>query len=363
MATTVQSKLHKALELAYAGEVYLPATHRTVLGRDGVDPGKAKHWSEYGADLSRIIEGISVHADGCPSFVMSPTVCRMMEGRMVDFQKSMVDLKEAEMLGLPFPIMNVEFDYTTGANTTARALVHMSDLHSEEVQDGFKYAMLGEDANLNPRYKAAAYKQFKELLEDKSFDVLVEIGRIEKDDHGDYLIYSPNYTFVGIQRGPDGEPWVKTSARQFAYYEPSAALDEVSEVIQRRDAHVALYAFICATLIYNTQGIEKERIDCEKLNKKRRASGKPTIAQHHYLYIDRVYRSTKAEDSSSEKYDERKHPRPHWRRAHVRGVRFGKGRTEIKPMKIPARIVAWNGKGPEPDKPSTTTIVKTRRQK
>lgn len=359
MGGQIHSKIHRAIELAKAGEMYLPATHNALSLKDG---GNATHISElpdHDVTALILIGGMQTVAKS-PTFVISDSVCKMMEGRLGDLQKSMVDLREADLLSLPFPVMNVEFDYSTPDGTKVRGIVHMEDLHDEEVVAGLRKHPEEEIAKNTAFAKIS--QEFLNLMDD-GYDLLVEIYRIERDQHGEYLIVSPNYTFMSIVRGSDGMPWVRSAARTFEHFKNTPQLDSISSAVQKRDAHVGMYGYLCATLIYNTQGIEREKVECEKLNKKRKASGKPSIAQHHYLYIDRVYRSSDSADGTSEKYDERKHPRPHWRKAHVRGVRHGKGRTEIRLVKIEARIIAWNGKGPEPEKPSGTTIVKTRAKK
>lgn len=358
MTSPIRSKLHRAIELVREQQVYMIATNKKMVTATGIDDGKAKHASEYGTDFTRVESSLQGYTSD-PVFVISDTVRSLMEGRMNDLQKSMIDLKEAGLLALPFPIMNLEFGYKTDAGGHAHAIVHMTDLRGDGVQQAFADILAGYTDDVYGH----RLTPFQNLLADPDFDLLIEVFRFEKDGDGEYLVISPSYTFLGITRGKDGSPWVKSASRPFNYFVGMDDIEAIAEVASRKDTHLGLYAFICATLIYNTQGIERERIECDKLNKKRKASGKPSIAQHHYLYLDRVYRSSAAEDNTSERYDERKHPRPHWRRAHVRGVRYGVGRTNTKQMAIPARIVAWNGKGPEPAKPTGTTIVKMRGKK
>lgn len=98
-----------------------------------------------------------------------------------------------------------------------------------------------------------------------------------------------------------------------------------------------------ALLMLNTKGIEKEVVDCERLNKKRIKSGKIPIQKHHILHIGTIY-NRKGDGVKRGETGGWKMPM-HMRAAHTRTQRIGKGREDSKIVYIPPTIVNFDPEG------------------
>lgn len=338
---TVRSKIHRAMELVAADEVFLPATSEfQIFAHD--DSYRAQHWDKYKPDKQYLKDWL-ITISHLPCFVIDDSLRKMLVGRSDSINRSLLELKEAGLLALPFEQQVIEFDYVTRNGSTVRPIVAMTDLHVARER------ILSQTPDPSMR----------EIIADEKFDCAAELVIVEKDQHGEYLVWVPLVMFMGVVRGENDEPWIRTvSWRLDGAFANDKEVEALVKQIKRRFFHTVFHALVSASLLYYTQGIEKEVVDCERLNKARKKKGAPDIPAHTYIYIGRVYRSAKSDDSASERFDVRKSPIPHWRRAHVRSVRYGQGRKQVKFVRIEARMVAWDGKGPEPSLPERTYVVK-----
>lgn len=100
---------------------------------------------------------------------------------------------------------------------------------------------------------------------------------------------------------------------------------------------VAGMALSSMLLLLNTRGVHKEVIEPTRLNKKRVQHGHEPIPTHTVIRIGHIYRR----DGTSFQVGERKTPRIHWRRAHTREQRIGKGRTERKLVYIAPMLINY----------------------
>lgn len=127
--------------------------------------------------------------------------------------------------------------------------------------------------------------------------------------------------------------------------------DEIEELmitLAAADINVmaAAIAAQIAFLMLNTQGIEKEYIECHALNKARAKKNRTPIPSHHVVHIGRIYRR----DDSSIATGHGGHAMPmHWRQAHTRRQHFGpREHDQIKIIFVPACIVNYDPVLPVP---------------
>lgn len=329
---------HHVRGLVDQDEVYLTAP----------SDGKAIHWRNDGYTPNEPgFRALLDELEHVPRFYVAEELIDLVQED--SFQRSMLDMKQAGVLRLPFPAMMVEFKLNTKYETTAHAMVLLRDMKHdgffpwEEHPDGKAHLPWFENADV-PGGDADFYGLRMSL---------------EHDVDGFYLTVSPSTIVIGVhgnKAGADdepydnkGTPWLKMGGESNGLMKVTSKLNALVKETYLKDAGNVFYAASAAYLLMASAGVEKEVIQCEKLNKKRRTDGKPTIPQHTYVYIKHVYRS--ASGDASDEYIPRKSPRPHWRRGHLRNVRFGEGRLQSKPKFIPGRIVAFQG-DTEPNRPS-----------
>jgi len=114
----------------------------------------------------------------------------------------------------------------------------------------------------------------------------------------------------------------------------------------------AVSALMFCTLMLNTAGIEKEEKEHSKLNKSRIRKNKHEIPPYRYYYL-----SDKWSNKVNGKSDGGKGvpKRVHWRRAHVRHVRYGEGRT-LKRLILVEGMLINAGNGVEDTRPIKVKI-------
>lgn len=114
----------------------------------------------------------------------------------------------------------------------------------------------------------------------------------------------------------------------------------------------AVSALMFCTLMLNTAGIEKEEKEHSKLNKSRIRKNKHEIPPYRYYYL-----SDKWSNKINGKSDGGKGvpKRVHWRRAHVRHVRYGEGRT-LKRLILVEGMLINAGNGVEDTRPIKVKI-------
>lgn len=119
----------------------------------------------------------------------------------------------------------------------------------------------------------------------------------------------------------------------------------------------SVVALSIALLMLNTQGIEKEVIHTDRINKRRAAhnDGRPPIPRHTVVRIGTIYdRSGKAHSVGGSG----RHMPVHLRAGHVRHQHFGKGNEEVKLIYIPPCIVNYREEdGTKPAIPHKTIAV------
>jgi hypothetical protein len=283
----VRTKWHRLIPLVDTDEVYLTSPP--------VEGGKAPHWSDYGSnpdELKKMIHGFS----HLPKFVIDPELLGLIEEQ--EYQKSLLDMKRAGVMRLPFPQVIVE--YGNGPQHTITLL--------EETKD-------------DPEHQFGAV-----------------VFHLHRDVGGEYLVVSPAIIKLDI-RDNEGEPWIKFSGDNALYVTASDKLIELSKSTFLKDTSSIWYALASVMLLMATAGVKREVIEVERLNKSRVLSGKEPIPRHTYISIGHVYRRENSE--VSDEYIPRRSPRPHWRRGHLRMVRFGKGYASSKQVYIGPKLVAY----------------------
>jgi len=114
----------------------------------------------------------------------------------------------------------------------------------------------------------------------------------------------------------------------------------------------AVSALIFCTIMLNTTGIEKEEKEHSKLNKSRIRKNKHEIPPYRYYYLNEKW-SNKVNGKSDGGKGVPK--RVHWRRAHVRHVRYGEGRT-LKRLILVEGMLINAGNGVEDTRPIKVKI-------
>lgn len=327
MTQQIRTKWHKILPLIDQDEVYLTAPQGS----------KSVHWSRFAPKVPLLKTFLAHVGMLVPTFVVADELQQIV--RTERFQLSLLDMKKAGVLRLPFPAMLVEFNTMGG-----RGIVLLRDNSYTDVSYPWEG---GRGTVLHAQYDIIRNKPFYGI-----------IHRIEKDADGEYLILSPGVHSISIEEtcptvvnentttiDNEGEaPWLNLGAATALMFASSKSLDELLQSTQQKDGSLLWMALASAMLIMNTEGVSREVIDCEKINRTRgTGSNKPPIPRHTYLHIGKVYRS--AQGDASDEYVPRKSPIPHWRRGHNRTVHHGKGNAQIKTVFINPRLVAARASG------------------
>lgn len=305
----IRTKVHKIPEFIQQGLVYI------LGGTKGPTP--LFHFDHDPAIVRSLYQDTLA---SCPIFSIDPALMEIASTK--DFHRSILDMKRAEVMRLPFPAMIVEFECKqTNSHiiTMLRDLRHRERLHFEDQ----KVLDKGDKDN---------------------FDFYGLCFMVRKQEGRSYLVAAPGATFVSldIDKPPNKEHNIFTTISS----SPMGIVDngEAMVLIPNCEETCAFYLFkglSAALLLMSTQGVKKEVIECGKINKQRHATGKDPIPRHTYISIGHVYRSGKG--NVSDVYHDRRSPRPHWRRGHHRGVHYGKGREHIRSVYINPRLVAFTG--------------------
>lgn len=262
--------------------------------------GHVDYYKDQNLDVDVVKEFLNDWSE-TPKFVFDSSLLGL--AREEEYHQSLIDMKEAGVLKLPYPAMLVEFD-DNGVRYFA-FLFSPEDIYNDGVEPD---------------------------------DVQGVMMYIHKDEHGEYLVvpYCINTSAVGTREKKDS---YRLGALRPRWLKKAATLDEMIGETYMKDGRNLTTAWILTMLVMSTQGVQKEIITVDKLNKARSKSGKRhPIPQHTYIRIGHVYQK----DGSSVTYDERKSPRPHWRRGHLRRQRCGKGRAEIKLTYINPMLIAYH---------------------
>lgn len=297
---TIRTKFHKLLPLVQEDEVYISSAHG----------GMAPHWDELKPDKKMFIWLIENFSQ-LPKFVIDDELSDLAQGEK--FHQSLLDMKKADVFRLPFPAMTVEFNIR---NNSARVIVMLRDNKFND-----KQTWEPED--------------WKTAFHDLAFYGVVFI--IEEDGDGSYLVI--NAGMIGIDiKDEAGQAMLMVSAdNSNLFKDEEKQIKIVGETFHKNCSYI-WKALCAAMLLMHTDGVAKEVIECDKINKKRKKDGKPLIPTHTYLRIGRVYRSSSSDESSE--YIPRRSPRPHWRRGHLKTYWHGPKKTLKKQRYINPRIIA-----------------------
>lgn len=330
----IHTKWHHLLPLIDADEVYLTAPPGGVVS----------HTSEWGFDKKvyrDFIDGMSA----LPKFVISPELLSLTKEK--NFTKSLFDLKRAGLMRLPFPTMVVEIPLPSRKNCHYCIVLH------------------DENAGVPPPWHESPKKDAIEPAEDRPRpkDFFGLNLSIMKDDYGEYLVTSPACIYIGFDEGTETEePTLRFEGSGVSWLIANSAddvyIERVNSLVQQvlmKDGHAVALSIYAALLLMITRGVAREVIDVERLNKKRTLAGKTPIPKHTYIRIGHVYRSAAGEEA--DEYIPRKSPRPHWRRGHLKMVRYGPGHSKLKQKFIAPRLVAVPADALiEPNMPEYTVV-------
>lgn len=304
MQQIVRTKWHRIIPLIDAGEVHLTAPPVVQYPRW---KGMAPPWEDLGGNPEKL--KTLVHAcDDLPRFVIDSELVSLIKDQ--DYQRSLLDMKRAGVLRLPYPELVVE--YSAGSDPFGKKQHHNMIVLRESTKN-----------------------------DDSDFPFLAAVFRVHKDDGGEYLVVGPGFTAIDVQDN-NGDPWLRISGYAAEYIDgPAEKVNDFVQACYQKDAGCVWYALAGVLLLMATGGIKREVIDVGKLNSKRVAAGKTSIPKHTYIRIGHVYRIDHEGDEAADEYNPRRSPRPHWRRGHLKMVHYGKGHVGVRQVYIPPRLVAY----------------------
>jgi hypothetical protein len=162
--------------------------------------------------------------------------------------------------------------------------------------------------------------------------------RIEYDQDGDYVVMSPSITALDIEEPPNSGPLLQIAVQPLGMITNGTdpAVELLIQETWEKDTGAIWRALATSLLVMHTEGVEREVIECSKMNRKRQSNGKRPIPDHTYLRIGKVYRSHFS--LASDEYVARKSPRPHWRKGHIRHLKRG---DIVRKVYINPRLIAW----------------------
>jgi hypothetical protein len=299
----IRTKWHRLLELVDKGEV------TSLAPKDGL----AKWHEEAGMDLVKIKEALLAVND-VPKFVVDPALLDL--SRKDEFHRSLLDMKRAGVLHLPFPLALIEIPSRSGLITSGHTIVIL--------EDGSRYQALPDGAPGKPA---------------EDTDVGGWSMTVQSDSGGDYVAIAQTWTWVAIEER-NGQPEIKFSSQEGDWSDAEkAGHPELIESTHLKNSMSVASAWFVAMLLMSTKGVVQDRIDVPKLNKQRAQQGKHAIPMHTYIRIGHVYQK----DGTTREYDERKSPRPHWRRGHIRNVRVGpRSEGKTHPVYVQPMLVAYH---------------------
>lgn len=301
MHHNIRTKAHKVMPLFDSGAVFFTAPSKD----DNKDPEPhdlappVKHFGFNFAQFRPYLEKIV----SFPKFVIDPELQEMSNDH--ELGKSIVDMKRAGKLRMPYPQMLVELPHNNGFGQ-----------HLVFVQDGPSL-----------RANTTQYLDEEALYADPRFDFYTYLLHVAHDFEGEYLVISPS--LIGLTIGDldkDDELQLSLTAMPIHYGCDKDTITKHSQRTWQKDAGMSWRGVFAATMLMATRGTKREVIECDKLNKARTRSGKPSIPKHTYVTIGHVYRSAKSEQSDT--YVKGKSPRPHWRRGHIARWRTGPIKSE-----------------------------------
>lgn len=286
----IHTKFHRLAQLILAGEeVYLTAE------RGGISHPLTEY-DKNGSAQRKLVKFLHSFSH-LPKFVFDPELAYSLHTEAAN--DSLFDMKEAGLLRLPFPSIIVEVPLRSGERTA---------------EDGLP-ATLRQSIVL-----IEEYSKEKDYTE-RGYDFIGYDMSINADDYGEYAVVAPSPIAFIVD---------KPSKKLGVFGIDAFGIPDLGELAKKtslKDAGALWRAVFCATLLLSTRGMTREVIECQKLNKHRVASGKPSIPQHTYISLGRVYKSKTGDDSTE--YIPGKSPTPHWRRGHISRWRTGSFKTPL----------------------------------
>lgn len=310
MTTPIKTKIHRILELIRLNRYSV--TQRANEDEEHIRAIRSRIKPETVVSLLRMI-------DMSPKFYIDDELQDLLPAR--DIESSLGAMVQAGAPILPYETQVIEFD--DGGRTKTGAKIRNVVLLMSSQNAGYPY-------------------------------VTFLVRLIYGGTVGDMVFFSPCRIFLDIRIStseeeagvPVGTPYVSCQMT------PSPIIDGVAMSLEERealanrdfkiDAEVSTMALGIASVLLNTRGIKKEVVSTGRINRKRGGStGKPLIPEHTVIRIGHVYGRDGQVVSASGPSGSRKPTRVHWRRAHIRGIRYGKGREKIKYELIPACLVNY----------------------
>lgn len=341
----IRTKWHHIAPLIEQEHIYLTAPQ----------DGKCQFYKDMNLDvnsLKKFLDDINT----LPRFVIDREL--IDTATKGEYTQSLIDMKRAGVLHLPYREMVVEFQGKSNRNRNAHSIVVLKDLNNlDNEQPSAKWE--GKDKTVPPL----------EGEKDK-FDFYGVRMSVESDEQGEYFVISPSILYMSINSRDvvptekaaewtdyeDDKCWLRMLGCGHRLMPPTKKTNDLVERTWQKDAGTVYYAAISGFLLMATAGVAKEYIDCEKINHKRGpGTGKEKIPAHTYIRIGHVYRS--ASSNESDEYVPRRSPRPHWRRGHIRGVHYGKGRAFLRSKYISPKLVAYHGKD-QPELAKEYVVIK-----
>lgn len=172
---------------------------------------------------------------------------------------------------------------------------------------------------------------------------------LRRDEEGPYALIAPSTSYVDIDVDAVPNPMLRVGAAVSGVFVPEDSTDEKDEKLNKligdtyvKSGRYVGMALFCAVLVLASRGLNKEVIETSRLNRTRKASGKPAVPRHIYVHIGRTYR--RASSDVSDVHTPRKSPRPHFVRGFTRSYHTGADRKgPVKYHYIPAEWRAWRG--------------------
>jgi hypothetical protein len=327
MTQPIRTKWHKILPIIEANNVYLTAP----------SGGQAPHWSRFNPKTKLAKTFVTHLSDSVPKFVVEDELIKLASQE--NFQDSLMGMKRAGVLRLPFPAIIVEFD---GQDGTRGAILLRDNAYAERLP--------WEDPNNNGPMSTTSFyiRPFYGM-----------IFRLHKDPDGEYLVLSPGVVSLDIEE-KDGKPFLSIMAAGHDMIGDPKTHPELDKIIGEtytKDGIWVWTALCVAMLIMHTRGVEREVIECSKINRKRSNAGKVLIPKHTYLRIGRVYKNSASDDSTE--YVARRSPIPHWRRGYDQPVRYGpRGDQKTRLQFIYPKLVACREADEEPSQAKEYHVTK-----
>lgn len=205
-------------------------------------------------------------------------------------------------------------------------------LENDNIFLPFEKFIIQENMSDHKDYQVCNFYIIDTTLNNDPKDVVSSVIQYSKKTDS-YLVI---YTGLRLKWIENGE--VLTSLPQYIHEKYKTKLEEVVSPFRR----------VVAQLVVSTSTRGMSMITekaPEKLNKKRIKNGKTPISDTIYIRASHYY----DKDGKEHIIDEKSPVRIHWRRGHIRGVRHGIRRSEIKQVYIQPCLVNFKSDNEVPD--------------